>query len=180
MWPARDEAEANAIREAAFPNDSMNPLNGAPLILMGDIATHGDIRSVWMNAASELSAQGIPLGISPEQQAPYIDYYSVSVAGPQTRCDDPGFTWSFAAAGFCWEQPTDSLQRVVVDPARLTDPAVARRALLYLIGLREHSFHGVMNRTNPEADLSTFEQTLVRMRSLRYAYAIRWPDYDVR
>ena len=53
------------------------------------------------------------------------------------------------------------------------------RALLFMAGaLNAHSDSGLMNRTRPDAELSTLERKILHMIGLRTTN-LTWPDYDI-
>ena len=183
LWPVANDAETAATRAAVFTNVS-NALPGrweGQLAISQHIRNRQDVADIWRGAAAEISSlTGGRLSLVIADYLAMDEGFIVSPAAIPPSCTHRWFTWTFAAAGFCWD-PTSQyfVTNVTVDPDRLTDPVVALRAVLYGTGMHQHDYPGVMNRTQPADDLSAFERKTLHMMSLRPS-DVEWPDFDRR
>jgi hypothetical protein len=175
LWPVADEAEATATREAVFDGSGhLYGPNDVPWVLTGELLQRSDLRGVWLEAAGALRKLGFTIPTGGDSSEEFI----VSVAQTPPSCNHPWFTWSFAAAGFCWDRTPEYFTfGVTIDPARVSEEAVALRAMVYGLSFHPHSAPGLLNRTAPANELSEFEKRTLRMMYLRSAERITWPDY---
>jgi hypothetical protein len=91
--------------------------------------------------------------------------------------------WAVETGGFCgqWAEHEDYILRLNVFPDRLTDGSIALRALLWGgIAMKPHAMPGLMNRNQPDRELSTFERKTLHMVGLRRGLDVVWPDFDTR
>lgn len=181
LWPVADEYEVDATKAAAFSSgDRLNNVYQGEIVLAPEVRQRPDLVAVWRAAADRVNTvTSGKLSLPIVNVSSGDDGYIVSFAGTPPTCRHPWFTWNFEVAGFCWD-PTMNyfVQEITVSPERMGRVDVAVRALLYGTVLRPHSLRGLMNRTQPETDLSTFEEKTLRMMSLRWPTQARWPDFD--
>jgi hypothetical protein len=184
LWPVANEAEVEATRRTAFHYDRLTDQAAYALdygvVLEPEVLQKPGAQAVWAEASAQIRAAtrgrlSIPLVPSLKWDEGYL----VSNAATPPVCAHGWFTWNFSAARFCWNLTTEYfVTNVTVDPEGVDRLDVAMRALLYSYALNEHALPGLMNATQPAAELSLFERKTLHMMSLRWGTPVTWPDSD--
>ncbi len=186
LWPAANDAEVSAIREAAFPvRDQLRRIGqegfdtGSGVTFDANLSNRSDVRGVWEEARNEIIAATDGKLSIPFVKSISDEGFVVSLGASSDACRHRWFTWSFDSAKFCWDYtPEYFVARIMVNSSAATDTAVALRALLYAYALKPHQMPGLMNINAPANALSAFERKTLRMMALRAGRTVVWPDRD--
>jgi len=185
LWPVATAAEAEATREAVFTGlQRLAGFYSPEFHFEPDLAGRADVVAAWTAANDRLSAATGGEVRAAFLQDPPTDGFVVSLGTGPSACTSSFFSWTFAAAGFCWGPWMGYFVQVMpVDAQRVADPSVALRALLHGAGMRPHQLPGLFNATAPADELSEFERRTMHMARQRsrltvFPGSVRWPDIE--
>jgi hypothetical protein len=179
LWPAANDAEAEAIRAMVFDRDRLRRFqwwSGYYLTLVTDglPRTHDEIAKDWTYEYGEIQAlTGLLLSLSFTVRGNTSDQYEEEVIvlfdGTQEMCSNP---WEFC--GF-WNNSFPYYSRPYrVNRASASRPDVIRRILAHGL-LNANPLPGLLNKTAPAAELSLLEKQTLRMQFKRGPETF-WPD----
>lgn len=190
LWPVADEEEREATRTMAFRLDQTlaNVFSTLPLTievgLAQDLQYRPDVVRAWTSAADDikrLTLNRISISFGDPVPPDYPDgALIIAPVAATSDCDARFSPWPVATAGFCGQYSPEHwyILRYNVLLDRLTDSSVALRALLTgALGMRPHAMPGLLNRNQPDREVSAFERKTLHMIGLRYG-VVRWPDLE--
>ena len=178
LWPVANSDDRDATRIAAFGYGDSLTTNGREMpigVNLGVNRSRTDVWQAWGAAADEireLTSGRIKFDLDAVR---FIEGSILVTTGPAEACAkaNPSPAETF---GYCWDPKYWGDGYIVLED-RVGDPVVVRRVLATVL-MYPHPAAGILNKSQPAQQFSTFERKTLRMIGQRPG-DVFWPDSDL-